>query len=215
MGKLSSRDRKLAHLAGENVSNIENRQFATLAASASQLILQGPLQVVPTTGFQTVTQVVYWSYIGYTQKSLVVDYVRFIQTAAAVGTQAAEVYLATTPDAPDGTAKTLTVKYVNNTLDNLVTGTYTNGLVKGNATAAAFGVSPATHLWAGARFAFTTTPTQPAILGVGLDLSVGYIQTTAAVTAAMAVGDVKTGVLYTQGIAAAALAPFLRVQVKA
>jgi hypothetical protein len=215
MGKLSSRDRKLAHLAGKNVSNIENRQFETFAASASQTFVQGPLPVVPTTGFQTISQTVYWSYIGYTQKSLVVDYIRFIQTAAAVGTQAAEVYLATTTDAPDNTAKTLTVRYVNATLDNLVTGTYTDGLVKGNATAAAFGVSPATHLWAAARFAFTTTPTQPVILGVGLDLSSGSILTTASVTSAMAVGDTKTGALITQGIAATAIHPFFRLQVKA
>jgi hypothetical protein len=214
MGRLSSRDRKLAHLAGQNVSNIENRQFATLSASASQTILQGPLPVVPTTGFQTISGTVYWTYIGYTQKQLVVDYVRFIQTAAAVGTQAAEVYLATTPDAPDGTAKTLTVTYVNATLDNLVTGTYTAGLVKGNATAAAFAISPATHLWAAARFAFTTTPTQPVILGHNLDLSVGYVQATTAIAGPMVVGDVKTGVLYTQAIAATALAPMLRVVVK-
>src|SRR3954463_14904518 len=124
MGKLSSRDRKLAHIAGENVSNIENGQFATLSASASQTILSGPLPVVPTTGFLTVSGTVYWSYIGYTQKTLVVDYVRFIQTAAAVGTQAAEVYLASSTSAPDGTAKSLTVLYANATLDDLVTGTY-------------------------------------------------------------------------------------------
>jgi len=215
MGKLSSRDRKLAHLAGENVSNIENRQFATLSASASQIFMQGPLQVVPTSGFLTTTQVVYWAYIGMTQKILTVDYIRFIQTAAAVGTQAAEVYLATTPDAPDGTAKTLTVKYVNATLDNLVTGTYTNGLVKGNATAAEFSVLPATHLWAAVRFAFTSTPTQPVVLGVNLDLSTGSILTTAAQTTAMAVGDTKTGAMLTQGIGASVIHPFLRLQVKA
>jgi len=215
MGKLSSRDRKLAHSAGQNVSNIENGNFELFAASASQTILQGPLPVVPTTGFQTISGTVYWTYLGYTQKQLVVDYVRFIQTAAAVGTQAAEIYLATSPDAPDGTAKTLTVKYVNATLDNLVTGTYTNGLVKGNATAAAYTVSPATHLWAAARFAFSGSPTQPVVLGVNLDLSAGFVQATTAIAGPMAVGDVKTGVLFTQGIAATALAPFLRVQVKA
>lgn len=215
MGKLISRDRKLAHLAGQNVSNIENRQFATFATSAAQTILQGPLQVVPTTGMLTISGTVYWSYIGYTQKSLVVDYIRFIQTAAGAGTQAAEVYLATTTDAPDNTAKTLTVQYVNATLDNLITGTYTNGLVKGNATAAAFSVTPATHLWAAARFAFTSTPTQPTLLGVGLDLSTGNVLTTTSVASAMAVGDTKTGALLTQGIAATAIHPLLRLVVKA
>jgi hypothetical protein len=58
---------------------------------------------------------------------------------------------------------------------------------------------------------------QPAVFGVGLDLLVGYIQTTTAVTTPMAVGDVKTGALYSQTVAnsAVALAPFLRVQVRA
>jgi hypothetical protein len=214
MGKLSSRDRKLAHIAGENVSNIENGQFSTISASAAQTILQGPLQIVPTTGFLTIATTIYWSYIGYTQKSLVVDYVRAVQTAAAVGTQVGEIYLATSTSAPDGTAKSLTVRYANGTLDNMVTGTYTNGLVKGNATAAGFSVSPCTHLWAAARFAFTTGPTQPTLLGVALDLSTGNVQATTSVSPAV-VGTAYTGTLYTQGIAATAIAPLLKVYVKA
>jgi hypothetical protein len=73
---MSSRDAKRIS-RGQNVCNIENRQFATLSASASQTILQGPLPVVPTTGFLTISGTV-MTYIGYTQKQLVVDYVRFI-----------------------------------------------------------------------------------------------------------------------------------------
>jgi hypothetical protein len=214
MGKLSSRDRKLAHIAGENVSNIENGQFSTISTSAAQTILQGPLQVVPTTGFTTIATTIYWSYIGYTQKSLVVDYVKFIQTTAAVGTQVAEVYLASTTSAPDGTAKSLTVKYANGTLDSLTATTAATGVVRGNATAAAFSVSPCTHLWAGARFALTGSPTQPVLLGVGLDLSTGNIQATTSASPAV-VGTAYTGTLYTQVIAATALAPLLRVVVKA
>lgn len=215
MGKLSSRDRKLVHRAGENVSNIENGNFALAGVSWSQVVLQGPQRLVASTGFLTTTGTVYWHYIGYTQKELVVDYVKFVQTAAAAGTQAAEVYLASSPEAPDGTAKSLTVLFKDATLDNLITGGFTNGLVKGNATAAAFTVSPAVHLWAAGRFAFTATPTQPAILGSNLDLSIGFVQSTASVASAMVVGDVKTGALVAIDKGAVAIAPAFRIHVKA
>lgn len=210
MGKLNSRDRKLAHLAGQNVSNIENRQFATLGTSPNQTLLPGPLAVVPTTGFQTISGTIYWTYIGYTQKTLVVDYVKTVATAAGTGAQTAEIGLASTDAAPAGDAKTLTVLYANGTLDTFVTGTYTNGLVKGNTTAAGFTVSPCVHLWACARFALASS--QPALIGVSLDISRGYVLATVT-QAALAAGQSRTGALITQGIAATAIAPFLQIQV--
>lgn len=215
MGKMNSRDRKLAHIAGENVSNIENRNFELFATSPAQTLLQGPLPIVPATGMLMISGTIYWSYIGYTQKQLVVDYVKFVQTVAAAGdNQVAEIGLASTTDAPAGAAQTMTVLYANGTLDDIKTGTYTNGLIKGNASAAAYTVSPCTHLWACARFAMSGTPTQPTLLGVNLDLSRGNVLVTTGQTA-LSAGQTRTGALLTQGIDAAAIHPWLQVQVKA
>jgi hypothetical protein len=96
---------------------------------------------------------------------------------------------------------------------DLTVGTFpsTVGIVRQNSTAMAYSVSPATHLWAATRFAMATT--QPVLLGVNLDLSIGNVLVTTSPTA-LAVGDTKTGTLLTQAIAATAQAPLLRVVVK-
>ena len=216
MGKLSSRDRKLAHRDGQNVSNIENRQFATFSTSASQTILQGPLPVVATTGITSTAQRISWSYIGYTQKSLVVDYVQFIQMGAVpAGAQVAELGLATSTSAPDGTAKTLTCIASTGVLPDLTVGTFpsTLGIARQNTNALAYTVSPCTHLWAAIRTEFAGT--QPTYLAVNLDLSVGFVQTTATVTSPLAVGTSYTGALYAMTVAATGLHPYLRLQIKA
>jgi len=215
MGKLSSRDRVLAHAAGESVNNIESRQFAMLSANASQTILQGPTPIVATNGFVGIPQQCRWSYIGYTQKRLVVDYVQFIQTGAVpVGTQVAELGLATTTDAPDGNPQTFTVVAVTNQLPDLTVGTFpsTVGIPRQNTTAFGYVVSPCTHLWAAMRFNFSTT--QPTALGVNRDLSAGAIQRTTSVPP-MVVGASYTGLVYAQSITLSAIHPYLRLQVKA
>ena len=212
MGKLSSRDRLLAHQDGQNVSNVENRQFETLSTHASQLILQGPLPIVPTTGFPATAQGARFSYIGYTQKDLVVDYVQFIQTGAlAAGTQVIEVGLATTTSAPDGNAQTFTVVAVTGNLPDLTTGTMP--LLRQNTTAFAYAVSPGIHLWAAMRCNFATT--QPTTLGVSQDLSMGMIQRTASVATPLTVGTSYLGAPYAQTVTAGAFHPYLRLQIKA
>jgi len=212
MGRLSSRDRKLAHLAGENVSNIENRYFSLASVNADQTVLgpPAPLTLVPTTGITATAQRVCWQYIGYTQKSLLVDYVQFIQTGtAAGGAQVAELGLATSTSAPDGTAKTLTVTAVTASLPDLTTGTLTNGLVRQNSTAAGWTVSPATHLWACARFNMATT--QPTYVATATDWQIGLIQFTASIATAITVGTSYTGALFTATLGTGGLNPYLRL----
>lgn len=210
MGKLTSRARKLAHLAGQNVSVVENHNFAPIATSTSQSILTVPLQVTPTTGILATAQTVYWCYVGCTQQRVTVDYVKFTQYTAAVGTtQTAQVALASTPAGPDGTAKTFTVLTVNNTLSDLTATTAATGVVRGNTTAMGYTVSPCTHLWVAGWFNMSGTPTQPAILGCALDMGRGFIQTTAAVSTAMVAGDVKTGTVPAVAIATTAQCLYL------
>jgi len=210
MGKLSSRDRKLAHVAGQNVSNVENRNFAPMSVALGQGLLAAPLQVTPTTGIVATAQTVYWCYVGCTQKTVTVDYVKFCQTVVAAGTtQVAQIALASTTSGPDGSAKTFTVLKVDNTLDDLKATTAATGVVRGNTTAMDFKVSPCTHLWVAARFDMTTAPTQPAILGCALDLGRGFIQTTASVTSPMVAGDSKVGVVPTVAIATTAQSLYL------
>jgi len=215
MGKLSSRDRKLAHLAGENVSNIENRNFELAAVNASQLILQGPLPIVPTTGITALSQRVCWSYIGYTQKTLVADYIQFIQTGTlAAGAQVVELGLATSTSAPTtiDLSMSLTVVAVASALPDLTTGTTTNGLVRQNTTALGYSVSPATHLWLAYRSQFATT--QPTYLAVNMDLSVGFVRSTLTVTSPLTVGTTYSASGYSQAITTAAIAPLLRLQIR-
>ena len=215
MGKLSTRDRKLAHIAGKNVTNIEDHQFATLSVSASQTFLQGPLRVQGQTGFGATARRISWLYIGYTQKAIVVDYVQFIQTGAIpVGTQVGEVALGTTTSAPDGTNKTITCVAATDVLPDLTIGSFPSlsGIVRQNITALAFTVSPATHLWAACRFDFTTQ--QPTCLGAASDLSGGWAQLTNN-SSPITAGTSYLGTVPSLVISAGGAYPALRLQVKA
>ena len=214
MGRLSLRDRKLAYAAGENPSHLESDAFALSGVSANQTVLAAapPVLSVPLTSYGILSQRIYWNYIGYTQKTLVVDYVQFIQQNLAVGAQVAEVALATTASAPDGTAKTFTCVAVADTLPDLTTGTVTNGLVRQNVTAGGWIVSPATHLWAAARFQMATT--QPGVCGVGTDLQTGTLQSTASVVVPMVIGTSYAGALFAATTGSTQVSPLLRLVVR-
>lgn len=214
MGKLSSRDRKLAHQAGQNVSNIENANFALASTAPVQTYIFGLLPIVPTTGIISLTGIVNLSYVGYTQKTITVDYIEFVQTALAAGAQVGEVGLASTTSAPNGSSKDFTVLAVAGALPDLTTGTVTNGLIRRNTNALAATITPCVHLWAFTRFAMATT--QPTLLGVCLDLSMGNIQSVAGHSSPVVVGETLTGgVIPAQSTGATATFPFLRGYVRA
>ena len=214
MGRLSSRDRKLAHTAGMNVNTIEHRNFAPFSSASSQLFLQSPLPVTPTTGILLVSEVAYWTYLGYTQKTLVVDAIKGIQTVAAVagGTPQAELALATTPSAPNGTGQSLTVTNVvtYSGLEDLTAG----GLpaIRGTtSTSLGWTVSPCTHLWAGMRAEMGTNPT---MLGVAMDLGAGFAQATALAASPLAVGTTYAGTIVFTSVENTATHPLLRCTIR-
>lgn len=213
MGRLSLRDRKLAYAAGENPSNIENDAFSLTALSVNQAVIGPPSPLVVNfgAGLVVLTQRVYWVYVGYTQKTLVADYVQLIQTGTvAAGAQVCEVGLASAPSAPDGTAKTLTVLAVADSLPDLTTGVLTTGLLRQNVTAMGFTVTPCVHLWLACRFQMATT--QPAFTALTGDWQIGQIQTTSSIATALAVGTSYTGVVPPASVSAApGIHPYLRL----
>lgn len=214
MGKLSARDRKLAHAAGENVSNVENGYFQLRPVALSQTVLQTRAQTAPPGTRATIVNQVYFTYHGYTQKELIVDYVQFVQTDITTsGTQVAELGLATTPESADGTAKLFTIVAATGNLPNLAAGVNANGVLRQNSLPLGATISPCTHLWTCFRCNMSGG-TQPTVLTLNLDLSTGRTQIANSHTAPLAVGEQITGSLLPQSITQTGSIPLLRAIVR-
>jgi hypothetical protein len=134
--------------------------------------------------------------MGRSTKDITVTNVVFYVTTVAVGTQAAEIAVASSTSAPNGAAQTLTVLGVSAALDDLTTGTGR----KGSTAAISVAVPQTTHLWAGFRVNMTSTPTQPQIYGLTFDNANGEILITSS-AGVLATGSTYTGALITSSVA--------------
>lgn len=147
----------------------------------------------------TIADTAYFTYIGQCSVAFTAAFIRMHLSTVAVGTQAAEVALASTPLAPNCAGQTLTKIAANGTLDDLTSGT---GLKKNTLTLAT-AVPAGTHLWLGFRSNMTGSPTQPAFYGVTGDTSTGQVLTMATAGALTGAGP-WTGALVTLGAGAPA-----------
>lgn len=129
----------------------------------------------------------YFVYMGYCRDSITVKHVEFRLSALAVGTQAAEVGLASSPAAPNGATQSMTKLIADGTLDDL-TATLT---IKRNTTAfntTGYVVAAGTHLWAMCRAQFTVGPTQPTSDGIIEDYNEGSVLITSTASALTGTG---------------------------
>lgn len=118
----------------------------------------------------------YFTYMGFTPVSLTLNYVREHLVTAAVGTQAAEVGIFTSPAAPNRASQVLTKIAAAAVTDDLTTGA---PKMIANPTALAAVVPAGSYFWAGIRANFTSTPTQPTFYALGGDMGQGSLLSTA------------------------------------
>lgn len=187
---LSAAQRRAAHLSGLSVDVARANNFdltptehAPLRSQLSNL----------SSGLLAISGTAYWVYLGQTTREVRAAFVQFFVSAAGVGTRAQELVVATTDSGPDRAAKSLTVRAVANTTGNYVAGT--GGFA--NLVSLNYLVAPGAHLWVGARFALTSTPTQPTISALGLDTGKGEVLSTTGQSALVA-GTAYTGAIITQ-----------------
>ena len=178
-------DRLIAtnNLLVSNISNATNGLYSigiattnyvnsTVQLEGRQRIFRSPNLAIAATAVIASSNTAYFVYMGKTSGALTVQFVKFYVTTAGAGTQNAEVGLFSTPNAPNGTAQTLTKIVANATLSSLTT----TG-IKSNTVALAQSVAAGTHLWAGVRFGMVTT--QPTCASVAYDMNGGNLLTTA------------------------------------
>lgn len=193
----SAAERAAAHRAGLSSAmnkRTQNRAINQVFDSGEASNFRSGLPTIA--GALVTADRAYWVYLGRTARDLTVTKIRFHVTTVAVGTQAAEVAVASSDTGPDGAAKTLTVLGINATLDDLTTGTG----MKGNTANMAVVVPQTTHVWAGLRVNMTSTPTQPVIHGLTFDNSNGEILVTST-AGVLATGSTYTGALIAAGVA--------------
>lgn len=112
-------------------------------------VLRCPL---PSSTAQQIAQnTAHWCYVGYRPAGEVVKRIRVAVSTLAVGSQAAEVCLATSTTAPTGSNITLTKVWASGTLDDMTSGTGVKGNTSDNTTP----IASASHVWLGIRCAFT------------------------------------------------------------
>lgn len=211
MGRLSSRDRSLAHTAGLSTDAVESRNFSLAPVAHEQLFLTSSLPLVPDPGMLTSSSTVYWVYIGYTQKELIIDSIQAVQTVAAGGTVTGAFALGSSDSAPDGQPKAITCTHVasGSMVDDFVGGSVP--AMRGTLGTLGWSVSPCTHLWAGCRFGGAGT--QPTLLGLALDLSKGRISSGLAVSP-LAVGTDYQTAVPAFDVTGAATVPTLRLKLR-
>ena len=210
MGRLSSRDRKLAHTAGQNVNTIEHRNFSLAPVAVEQVFLISTLPL-ETTGLLTSSNTAYWVYLGFTEKEIVVDKIEAVQTVAAGGTVTGAFALGSSTTPPDGASKAITCTHLasGSMVDDFVGGAVP--AMRGTLGTLGWTVSPCTHLWAGCRFGGAGT--QPTLLGLSLDLLKGRISSGLAVSP-LAVGTVYQTAVPALNVTNTPLVPTLRLKLR-
>jgi hypothetical protein len=174
-GVLRELDRIAAAVEAEESDSADALQDALDALTA--LDARRGFGIIPTVvaaGLLVTADKAYWVYQGYVSRQSTFQHVRVALITAAVGTQAAEVALASSPLAPNRSSQVLTKIASDGTLGDLTgsAGLYTN------TTGMAAVVPAGTHLWAGFRANFTSTPTQPTLLARAADFGQGEVLST-------------------------------------
>lgn len=187
-------ERRAAHRAGQSSSMAKRVSLASQSAvcdTQEQRVVFSNLPRIA--GAITTANTAYWVYVGRSSAQFTINKVEFAVTTSAVGTQAAEVAIATSPLGPNKAAQVLTVVAVNATLTDLTAAAGMNA----NTVAMAYLVpDTGLHLWAGVRFNMGTT--QPQCYGLTGDFSEGQVLSTAA-AGVLAVGT-YTGALITHAV---------------
>lgn len=194
---LSSAERNAQHRAGRSsmmAKRVVNAATNNVFDAGEQQVFRSSLPTIA--GALVTADRAYWVYMGRTAKDITVTNILFHVTTVAVGTQAAEIAVASSTAAPNGAAQSLTVLGVSASLDDLTSGTGR----KGSAAAISVAVPQTTHLWAGLRVNMTSTPTQPVIHGLTFDNSNGEILVTST-AGVLAVGSSYTGALIAASVA--------------
>lgn len=138
----------------------------------------------------------YWVYVGVAPDATPIKFMEIFMAVVGLGTQVAEVAIASTPAGPDKTGKTYTVVAVTGTVDSLLATLST----KHNSSTFAFTPTAGTHYWVGIRTAMATTqPTFSALTG---DMGTGDLQTTPA-SGVLTLNSTYTGTIVTAARAVA------------
>jgi uncharacterized 2Fe-2S/4Fe-4S cluster protein (DUF4445 family) len=206
---LSDAERRAAHRAGQSSDDAHRLSLARRTVvddPGTQRVFSSALNRIA--GSLVTADKAYFVYVGRTAQRFSVSKVEFAVTTSAVGTQAAEVGLFTSPLAPNKAAQTLTCIAINATLSDLTAAAAVNS----NTVSMAYdlGENTGVHLWAGLRVNMTSSPTQPQIYGLTADFSEGQILSMAA-AGVLAVGTTYAGALITHSVAWQA--PDLRVTI--
>ncbi len=194
---LTSAERSAAHRAGQSSPMAKRVGLAARSAVSDpgeQRIFKSELPGIA--GALTIADKAYFVYVGKSAAPVQLNYVEFAVTTSAVGTQAAEIGIFSSPLAPNKAAQTLTCLAVATSLTDLTAAAGVNR----NSTALAYTVPDSgIHLWAGFRVNMTTGPTQPQIWGLTGDFAEGAIlsMSTAGV---LAVGTTYAGAIITHAV---------------
>lgn len=194
---VTSAERLARHRAGQSsmlAKRVQGASLNTILDASEQKVFRSHLPTIA--GTTTTADRAYWVYLGRAAKDLVVTNIKFNVSTVAVGTQAAEIAVASSDSAPNGAAQSLTVLGISAALDDLTTGTGP----KGSIAAISVAVPQTTHLWAGLRVNMTSTPTQPVVYGLTNDDAHGQILITST-AGVLAVGSTYTGALITASLA--------------
>lgn len=176
-------------------SRISNASQSNITDSGEQTIFKSGLPNIA--GALTISATNYMVYIGRQATPFTSAKVDFAVTTVAVGTQAAEVGIFTSPLPPQRAAQTLTCVAANASLADLTAGT---GVFSTTLAYSPGGHESGQHLWVGCRFAFTSTPTQPQLYGLTGDFGEGAILSLTS-SGVIAVGTTYAGALIAHSVA--------------
>lgn len=213
---LSAAERAAAHRAGYSLPAANRIVQSTVGYSPDEQSIYSSY-LTDIAGAVTVANTAYWVYVGRVLPGVSLSFVEFNLSTVAVGTQAVECAIATSPLAPNKAAQTLTCVASAAVTSDLTSGGAGVGIYRNNTAFAWNTVSGsssfanggvALHIWAGFRSNFTSTPTQPQLRGLTNDWSEGALLSTAAA------GVLTAGTTYAGALIAHAVtwqAPQLRV----
>ena len=163
---------------------------------APQLMTVGTIAPASNTG--------YFVYIGKVEKTTTFARVRFQVTSAGNAAATNEVGLFSTPNAPAGTAQTLT-RLAASAVQNSTASTG----IKSNITSMAVSIAQGTHLWAGMRSA--SLATQPTCVALTYDMLGGAVLTNALINSLTNAANATITGAGIPPFATTSIAPSLRV----
>jgi hypothetical protein len=157
-----------------------------------------------TASFSPGSGVAYFEYLGQVARTATFNKVYFVTSGAATGTLVQELGVATTPNAPDGTLQTLTVRALDSTA-----GAYTGATGRySNSANLAYTPPVGEHIWVFARW--QPSGTQVTIsTGLALDLGQYSVFTFSSVGTALTLGQAITVPVAVSATSTTGIAPVL------